>query len=409
MHPLGARPLSRQLGVIALTGLLIDLACKEKREIVTQPSIQALIDSVPEFGGAFMDQARITVYMTDTAGSPKVRRLLRGHEVDIRQGKYTYAQLEAWRVPLTREVLSLSGTVLLDLDETRNRLLIGIERDTLRKVVNGIVAKVGVPSEAVVIEVVEPIRQFSDALGDFSRPVVGGQQISGLSTGFFLAICTLGFNARLSGSSALSFITNSHCTKARSVVDGTVFHQPGLTPTAPFDANLLGTEVSDPGFNTNPFICPSGRKCRFSDAARVRYANAVNGTLGRIARTGGPNNGSLEKVGTFRVIEEGGVLFAGIPVSKVGITTGWTRGKVTNTCVTLNVASPDGAPTDLTLICQVAVSAGSGGGDSGSPVFIDLPQNRAILVGILWGGTSNSYAYSPLKSIEGELGALTTF
>ena len=50
------------------------------------------------------------------------------------------------------------------------------------------------------------------------------------------------------------------------------------------------------------------------------------------------------------------------------------------------------------------------GGDSGSPTFIDLGSNSAVLVGGLWGGSSDGtlLVYSPIANIRAELGNLTT-
>ena len=95
---------------------------------------------------------------------------------------------------------------------------------------------------------------------------------------------------------------------------------------------------------------------------------------------------------------------------KIGRTTGWTRGSVRGTCVNTNVAG-----TNITQLCQGWVSAGAGGGDSGSPVFRRQGTGSNVtLLGILWGGStlsdgSSLYIFSPISNIETELGALTTF
>jgi hypothetical protein len=96
----------------------------------------------------------------------------------------------------------------------------------------------------------------------------------------------------------------------------------------------------------------------------------------------------------------------GQTVHKIGRTTGWTRGSVTGTCVTVNLSG-----TNITQICQTLVSAGVGAGDSGSPVFRRQGSTSNVtLVGILWGGSGSSlYVFSPISNIETELGALTTF
>jgi len=67
--------------------------------------------------------------------------------------------------------------------------------------------------------------------------------------------------------------------------------------------------------------------------------------------------------------------------------------------------------SNVTQLCQTWVSAGAGGGDSGSPVFRRQGStNNVTLVGILWGGSGSTlYVFSPISNIEMELGALTTF
>jgi hypothetical protein len=162
--------------------------------------------------------------------------------------------------------------------------------------------------------------------------------------------------------------------------------------------------VADPGY-TQGNGCPAQRRCRRSDAARARYANGTTSVLGSIHRTTGPNNGSLTISGNFTITAEGNPV-VGQTANKVGRTTGWTRGAITNTCVNVNVSG-----TNITQLCQTIVSAGVGGGDSGSPVFRQPNSgNNVTLLGILWGGSgSSTYVFSPISNIESELGALRTF
>jgi hypothetical protein len=88
----------------------------------------------------------------------------------------------------------------------------------------------------------------------------------------------------------------------------------------------------------------------------------------------------------------------------VGRTSGWTTGRVTNTCVIVGVNG-----TDIAQLCQNIVRARVRPGDSGAPVF--KGSSNVTLVGILWGGddTGTQFVYSPMTNVERELGALTTF
>jgi hypothetical protein len=109
-------------------------------------------------------------------------------------------------------------------------------------------------------------------------------------------------------------------------------------------------------------------------------------------------------VGDFTITAEGSAA-AGQTVNKVGRTTGWSQGRVTNTCVDTNLSG-----TSITELCQNFVTATVGSGDSGSPVFVIGGGTNVTLVGILWGGSgSSTFVYSPITNVEQELGALTTF
>lgn len=99
------------------------------------------------------------------------------------------------------------------------------------------------------------------------------------------------------------------------------------------------------------------------------FKSGVSVEFGNIVRTTshGTSPGSITIDSAnprFRIIGEAAYPVAGQTLEKIGRTTGWTYGQVTNTCVDTNVAG-----SNITLLCQDYVSAGIGAGDSGSPVF----------------------------------------
>ncbi len=210
-------------------------------------------------------------------------------------------------------------------------------------------------------------------------------------------LCSIGFNATSGGQA--SFVTASHCTDRQGGVEGTLYYQP-LASTA---NSFIGTEVADPKYFRGAG-CPKGRKCRFSDASRAAYAAGVPFTLGGIAATSGPNNGSITITGTIAITGEGSAIVGDV-ANKIGRTTGWTQGVVSATCVNTGVSG-----SNIVQLCQTFVDAGVGGGDSGSDVFA-LSGGNATLLGDLWGGNSTGtmFVYSPISNIEQELGPLTTF
>ena len=284
-------------------------------------------------------------------------------------------------------LFELAGVVYTDADETRGRFVVGVVDRDVEPLARARARAAGVPFQLVDIVETQPIVQVT-TLQDKVRPVVGGLQIR-----FSQYLCSLSFNAVRNGVSG--FVTASHCSDIQGAADGTQYYQPLNQMTN----EHIGQEIADPGF----FRCARGRKCRYSDA-NFSQADAGVVTLGGIAKTTGPNNGSLDIGGQFTITgEESGV--AEQTVNKVGRTTGWTQGKVTNTCVNTGVSG-----TNIVLLCQNFVDAGVGAGDSGSPVFRIDSGDNVKLQGTLWGGNTSGtmFVYSPIGNIEQELGALTT-
>ncbi len=132
--------------------------------------------------------------------------------------------------------------------------------------------------------------------------------------------------------------------------------------------------------------------------ARFQNNNANLGQFGKVAKPNSRNTGSIT-IGNngnarFTISSESSAA-VGQTVRKVGRTTGWTQGRVSNTCVQTNNEN------NKTFYCQTFVTAGVGGGDSGSGV---LRGRRAV--GLLWGGNlaGTLFVYSPLNQVEQELG-----
>jgi hypothetical protein len=377
----------------------------------SSPDPMAVARAVPGFGGLFLDSSgRPAVYLTDLRQRGTAERALTGFalsegfsasQLKVLKGDFDYLTLDGWHTRVTPEVLAIPGTVFTDLDERSNRVRIGVEDGTAEVSVEQVIARLGIPASAVIVERSAPIR-LAATLRSRMRPVRGGLQIN-----FTQFICTLGFNALKNGVS--SFITNSHCTKTQGGNQGTLYYQP-LSTTA---NSLIGTETADPNYFQGG-VCPVKRKCRYSDAARATYKAGVSFNLARIARTTsrGALSGSLT-ISTinpfFSITAERANPVAGAQANKIGRTTGWTFGQISATCVAVNVSG-----TPVTQLCQSLVTAGVGGGDSGSPVF-SWPGTggNVTLLGILWGGSSDGtlFAFSPMSGIErsSELGALKTF
>jgi hypothetical protein len=370
--------------------------------------LQAL--AIPGFGGLFLDPAtgKPTVYLKDPGQRGTAERVLGvmlhdlgvgSTDLEVRSAAYDYVQLHGWHARASASILALPGAVFTDVDEGSNRIRIGVEHPAAEAGVRRALSRLGVPSDAVLVEHADAFHTAATLQGAAS-PRRGGLQIN-----FSTKACTQGFNTRAQSGFIVvrSFITNSHCTAVQGGVQSTNYFEP-------MSGRLLGTEIADPAYLVGG-PCPAGRKCRWSDAARVRYVTGVSSDLGGIARTKGQNSGSLTidpANPLFNITKEA----AGHPlqfsvVNKIGRTTGWTAGIVYATCAAVNVTG-----TNVTLFCQDLANMGHAPGDSGSPVFSWPGSGSNVsLNGIFWGGNTagTKIVFSPFGAIEFELGPLTTF
>ena len=373
------------------------------------PSVDELDRQVPGFGGFFLDRnGEPTIYLARGASRAPAERALgaymaaRGQSaaaLHVREARYGWQQLQRWQDAATDGAFSVNGTVYVDNDETTNRVHIGVASIGTTGQVRAAIARLGVPYDAVIVDQVEPIVQVASLQNVIDRPVRAGVQIN--FPGF---LCSVGFNATSGGTK--SFITASHCTTKQGGVENTPYYQ----PLQSVNGTVIAREVADPVY-TKLAGCPGGRTCRYSDASRAAYVNGANQALGLIARTSGANNHSLEIVGSFTITADdctttlGGCLAVGTTINKVGRTTGWTSGTLTNKCVNTGVQG-----TRIVQLCQNFVSAGVGAGDSGSDVFQVVSSTNVRLAGVLWGGSSSGtlFVYSPFANVVRELGPLTT-
>jgi hypothetical protein len=295
------------------------------------------------------------------------------------------------------EIMAMPRTVFAAHDADAGLMVFGVEDNATLASVRAELARRGIPASAYRVEITPAIHPMSDNLRSRHRPTVGGIQIH-----WGQYVCTLGFNVDHAG--GRSFITNSHCTNNQGSTGTTAYYQ----PSSSVDATAIAIEADDPAY-TRLAGCSRGKVCRYSDAARALYQSGTESMRGSIAKTTGENNGSLNVSGSFTVTTQDNVntSFSGT-VHKVGRTTGWSSGNITNTCATVNVSG-----SNIQLLCQTLVQRSGtrivGGGDSGSPVFRKGSTDDVTLVGILWGGNSagDLFVFSPLKNIQDELGGVT--
>jgi hypothetical protein len=296
-----------------------------------------------------------------------------------------------------RGLFEVAGVVFTDADETTGRLVVGVLDRGVEGLIRARLPQLGVASQFVDVVETEPIFAVT-TLRDKQRPVIAGVQIR-----FSQFVCSLGYPAQRDG--VLGFVTASHCSDSQGAVDETSYYQP-LNQVAD---EFIGTEIADPAYLRTLNGCPRGRKCRYSDANFSQGSPTVAFSLGRIAKTTGANNGSLEIAGEFTISGEA-TATVGSTANKVGRTTGWTQGTVTRTCTDTGVSG-----SNIVLLCQDFVESSIqlvAGGDSGSPVFRVNGSSSATLLGNLWGGNSSGtlFVYSRVGNVKQELGGnLTIF
>lgn len=241
------RPFVLFLFLLASLGSAFAATPEPKAPVTLDDQFSSVARIVPEFGGMYAGNATLEVYLTDVspAKATAVRQAITmvfgagaipKNGIHALPAKFAFQQLRQWYSAMTAIVSRTPGVTMTDIDEAHNRLLIGIEKETVRAQVLAQLTKTRIPAEAVALEVTTRVVPVTHTLQDRKRPVEGGYQIqrSGGST------CSLGFNAYMNTNVA-GFVTASHCTPAPWAVDGSIWYQSVVVP-----ANLVGTETADP-------------------------------------------------------------------------------------------------------------------------------------------------------------------
>lgn len=443
-----------RFGVAAIFGLLVVIAVTfgismgrdgdanaQATEFKTHDDLLLdVANLVPEFGGKFISEDGDILYVHVTEGSEETldaehlkraiegsftTRVTRDRELRLIPAKYSMHQLHEWYTHMQDEVWRNPNVVMTDLQEAENRIEVGVDNVDAVSAIEATVAALGVPNDAILVEVRERLVLESHTLQDRATGGVmeGGYQISSKYEDeqgrTILGNCTLGFNVfRSRGNSGeAGFINAGHCTEDSwdGGVDHTKFYQPDTTDSA----NLIGKEKIDPPFSSGLTGCPSGKVCRWSDSAFVGFTPG-DWTFGRIAKTG-YNRTSVNHDAKFRIVKDIGSISVGDVVSKVGRTTGWTNATVDKTCTIYDYE----ADLNRHLLCQATATmrnSKTDGGDSGAPVFIitNSPSTNDVeLVGIhISGGPDKDkdgnvigwfVAFSPIGGVYRDLGVSDTW
>ena len=375
----------------------------------------ALAKEMPgKFGGYFYGtNDRLTVYLVDLRQRhaalgvllPALHRRFprnprRGHpdpsSIRFLQGQYDFGELARWRSLVDQNHLRFGGLVTTDVDEARNRVVIGVEDAAAQARARAQLAALGIPGGAVLVEVKErdhPVTTLNDSV----PAVAGGYLIQWLtSSGALGGACSLGFNAWRNDPQfgwEQVFVTASHCSNAKFAVDGVNYYQWRTSRTS----QIIGYEIVDPPPYSD-VICPSS-PCRWSDALVALWTSS-RWDFGHIARTTGLGNGSVTVdpvQPTFSILSEISYGNVGDLVYRVGRSSGWTSGTITNNCVNAYETG------NVLVYCQEEAAFNALGGDSGGPVFSPTVYPGWVdLRGIVWGGRT----FSDMYGIERDLGQM---
>jgi hypothetical protein len=368
--------------------------------------VDAVFDSiaaiVPSFAGAYFRKGVAIIALTDAAAKAEATRevanVLRSrmrcksavlcesltqHEFDVTLVKTPWRTLVAARNQIVDDS-AFARALILDINEESNTVDIGaystedsiefVKRLSTRGIASG-VARI-VPGKRA-----EPTQY---TLNTRLRPIHGGALIGPRG-------CTLAVVGILNGMARA--ITNSHCTAVRFELDFQATSQP-------FGGVQWGAEIADPApYRCGPFF--SRKWCRRADVAAYSTDNIdVNPgempfVIGSIALPTERHWGLDQIVGTLDIGSAAPIvatqeyLLQGELVERVGITTGWQAGLVTNTCADVWYGN-----IGIRIVCADYAQTFARPGDSGGPLFrmVNGDPSQLIFIGINHGRDENSGA-----------------
>jgi hypothetical protein len=436
-------------GAVAVYLLILAAACDEAipttyptrtsaeaaRAIVSLPSAGPTLDDLllkiadqsPGFGGMYWDSAgEVQIVHTRSDALPEaidaVRAVMGGNHpafqlgraMHLRAGQFDFRQLTNYRSAI-EAATDRSGFVFGDVDEVHNRVWFGVDAAAVRGRIMRAVTQLGIPPQAVEVDVVTR-PHFATTVDDRGSTLAGGL-IIGFPFGYFG--CTLGFPAS-DWLGAQNLITAGHCAPPMGSVN------PALFVSQPFTGVNEGHELQDPPYTALPG-CPPGDLCRYSDAVLFTWQNNPtygtqsyglgliatpawdNYTWGNYGPTAYTDYSTIigETPDSFLLPASPGGPLMGLPLSKVGATTGFTTGEVRQSCFTVYSA---GGP-NLDHLCQFSTDTFAASGDSGSPLMNRDLWPRVYLSGIVSAVDDPDQRtwFSSIAGIQRDFGALQTY
>ena len=382
----------------------------------------------PSFGGFYLDNSgdptvvlldptpatlTATRAVMDQVFGPKFEQQFNGHAWQAVQGQFNYVDLANWRDTIATHIASLSRVISgVGIDQMANRVNVGLRDTTNRARAETLIVQLGVPLKGIVFQH-GMVPRFGSTINDRTRGIPAGYQV--VIAG---SICTLGANAvdQYPLPTAYYFIVNAHCADPNQIPQ---FHRdaPGYQPGTA-DTNFIGHEVSAGPFDTtSPGCTPADgvAGCSEADVALIAYNSPSYPNFGYLAVMASPPASGFHQ-GTLQVAypdsvqtidqvegyENSPPVVFNQQIYRLGASSGFTSGVVTNTCYTATTIN------NVVARCHVLVyGAYANLGDSGGTVFYYEAPNNSVpkLFGIFSLIYDNyGYGYYPMSKIYPALG-----
>lgn len=125
-----------------------------------------LKSNIPGYGGLFVQDGTVNVWVKGEADQEAVKAAVAEalgpdaaeSQIVVRGATYTLAELEQWQA---LDWLSIQGVNSIGVAQMENRLSIGVETEAAREQVMGAIDRLGVPAEAVTVEVIGEVHTMT--------------------------------------------------------------------------------------------------------------------------------------------------------------------------------------------------------------------------------------------------------
>jgi len=150
-------------------------------EVAPADSLIDLAQQIPGFGGLFInDSDQLSIYLTKpTQQQQKAREVLSNSELiskmlknlrargqkyqsvsisnmEVLKGQYSFITLYNWKKEVNREVLSMDAVYTTGIDQSRNKLSVGVKNETAAAKVIKKLAELDIPEKAVMMYQMTP-------------------------------------------------------------------------------------------------------------------------------------------------------------------------------------------------------------------------------------------------------------